>query len=348
MEIDLDNIDEWGDFNIFHLLKTFDGDRNLTVRSITIEIIETRHGLLTTLGVNQKSMLNYINKVCETYNDVPYHNCIHGGDVLQSFHCLLVRSPVLREATPPTMMFACLMAALVHDVGHVGRTNHFLVNTSHALALKYNDQSVLENMHIALALQLTTETACNIFEHFSKEDLEELRSVWITMILGTDMAHHVRGNFLLQQSVNKAKDAGKECIMITPKQHVTMLGYLLHACDLSNPTKPFPIYNEWTGRVMQEFFAQSSEEKEKGIEITLPEKETANIPAFQIGFIRFIRPYFEALHEIKDIDMAEQLSNLKKNLEHWTNERKKRGSATDSETKGKEDEEKGRKSPHEH
>ena len=81
------------------------------------------------------------------------------------------------------------------------------------------------------------------------------------------------------------------------------------------------------------------EEKKKGIEITLPEKETANIPAFQIGFIRFITPFFEALHAIKDIDMAEQLSNLKKNLEHWTNERKKCGSVM---------EDKGKKSPHEH
>jgi hypothetical protein len=68
-------------------------------------------------------------QVCDTYQDVPYHNCIHGGDVLQSLHCVLMKSNVLREATPPTMMFACLMAALVHDVGHVGRTNHFLVST---------------------------------------------------------------------------------------------------------------------------------------------------------------------------------------------------------------------------
>lgn len=189
---DLDHIDSWNDFNIFHLLETFNGDRNLTVRSIAVEIIEKRHQLLTTLGVNQRSFLNYVNIVCDTYNNIPYHNCIHGGDVLQSLHCILQSSNVLREATPPTMMFACLVAALVHDVGHVGRTNHFLVLTSHEYALKFNDQSVLENMHIAKALELTKEVGCDIFEHFSQDSVKEIRSVFITMILGTDNAHHVR------------------------------------------------------------------------------------------------------------------------------------------------------------
>ena len=352
LHTDLDNINEWGDFNIFHLLETFNGDRGLTVRSISVEIIEARHNLLTQLGINQPVFLNYINKVCETYNKVPYHNCIHGGDVLQGFHCLLMRSPVLRKATPHNMMFACLMAALVHDVGHVGRTNHFLVNTEHGLALQYNDQSVLENMHIAKALELTKATACNIFEHFGEEDRKEVRSVWITMILGTDMAHHVRGVYELTLAINKAKDIGEECVMITPKKHVTTLGYLLHACDLSNPTKPFPIYNEWTGRVMQEFFEQSSAEKEKGISVTLPERETANIPAFQIGFIRFIRPFFAALNEIQDIDMSEQLKHLGSNLDHWTKERKKRGSGTETKECAvdatKSSATVGRESPHAH
>jgi len=97
---------------------------------------------------------------------------------------MLVRSKVLRDATPATMMFASLMAALVHDVSHVGRTNHFLVNTQHELAVKYNDQSVLENMHIAVAMEIATDPMCNIFEHFGHEVKKEVRSVWITMILG--------------------------------------------------------------------------------------------------------------------------------------------------------------------
>jgi len=152
------------------------------------------------------------------------------------------------------------------------------------------------------------------------------------------MAHHVRGVYELTLAVSKAKAEGVECVMITPKKHVTTLGFLLHACDLSNPTKPLPIYEQWTKRVMEEFFAQSSEEKELSIDVTLPEKETANIAAFQIGFIRFIQPFFETLNQIKDIDMTEQLRNLSSNLNHWLKERKEgkegKEKATEEEKKG--------------
>ena len=35
-----------------------------------------------------------------------------------------------------------------------------------------------------------------------------------------------------------------------------LLNQLIHACDISNPTKPFDIYQLWVNRVFQEFFNQ--------------------------------------------------------------------------------------------
>ena len=37
----------------------------------------------------------------------------------------------------------------MHDIGHKGTNNSFLVQTGDCLAIIYNDISVLENMHSA-------------------------------------------------------------------------------------------------------------------------------------------------------------------------------------------------------
>ena len=57
-------------------------------------------------------------------------------------------------------MFAALVAAAVHDVDHPGMSNQFLIETSHDLALLYNDNSVLENHHLAMAFKTMQVCVC--------------------------------------------------------------------------------------------------------------------------------------------------------------------------------------------
>ena len=38
-----------------------------------------------------------------------------------------------------------------------------------------------------------------------------------------------------------------------------LLEVMLHAADISNPIKPFHIYEKWADRVMEEFFSQVRE-----------------------------------------------------------------------------------------
>ena len=63
-----------------------------------------------------------------------------------------------------------LLAATIHDVDHPGRTNAFLCNSKHELALLYNDTAVLENHHVAKSFKITLDPKnhANIFRFVTK------------------------------------------------------------------------------------------------------------------------------------------------------------------------------------
>ena len=62
-----------------------------------------------------------------------------------------------------------IFASAVHDVDHPGVTNQFLVNTSSDLAIMYNDESVLENHHLAVAFKLVQQENVDIFANLTKK-----------------------------------------------------------------------------------------------------------------------------------------------------------------------------------
>lgn len=58
---------------------------------------------------------------------------------------------------------------------------------------------------------------------------------------------------------------------------------MVHCADLSNPTKPLPLYRQWTERIMEEFFRQGDRERERGMEISpMCDKHTASVEKSQV------------------------------------------------------------------
>jgi hypothetical protein len=57
----------------------------------------------------------------------------------------------------------------MHDYGHKGVTNDYLVNSTDFLALRYNDRSPHENFHASGALCLLIHCpGCNFMKHLPK------------------------------------------------------------------------------------------------------------------------------------------------------------------------------------
>jgi len=74
-------------------------------------------------------------------------------------------------------LFASYVACAAHDVGHDGHNNIYHINTGSELALRYNDQSVLENHHASLGWRLLKQNnflnGMLFFNDLSKTHIKE-------------------------------------------------------------------------------------------------------------------------------------------------------------------------------
>ena len=81
------------------------------------------------------------------------------------------------------------------------------------------------------------------------------------------------------------------------KNKPNLLRALVHAADISNPTRPYDIAKLWSQRIVSEFFHQGDKERALGVEITmLCDRNKVNFASSQEGFINFvIFPYFNTI-----------------------------------------------------
>lgn len=52
------------------------------------------------------------------YFSTPYHNSTHGADVLHAICYLALENPYLKDKLTNNELFACIVAALGHDIDH--------------------------------------------------------------------------------------------------------------------------------------------------------------------------------------------------------------------------------------
>jgi cAMP-specific phosphodiesterase 4 len=83
-----------------------------------------------------------------------------------------------------------LIGGAIHDHEHPGFNNVYMVDTSDELAIRYNDQSVLENHHVASAFRLIRTEELDFMRSLEKEDQKLMRKKLIGLVLATDMSKH--------------------------------------------------------------------------------------------------------------------------------------------------------------
>lgn len=240
-----------------------------------------RYGIIHKFKVPPQTLETFLTRIEEGYCRFrnPYHNNMHGADIAQTVHHMLVSTGLMHWLTD-LEIFATLIAALIHDYEHTGTTNNFHVMSGSETAMLYNDRAVLENHHISAAFRILKEDECNILQNLSREEYRELRTLIIDQVLATDMSFHfqqlknMRNLLTLNEpAVDKSK----------------ALALVLHCCDISHPAKRWDIHHKWTMLLLEEFFRQGDLERDLGLPFSpLCDRNTTLVAESQIGFIEFI------------------------------------------------------------
>ncbi|XP_007549733.1 cAMP-specific 3',5'-cyclic phosphodiesterase 4B-like isoform X1 [Poecilia formosa] len=348
---ELEDLNKWS-FNIF---KVAEFSNNRPLSCIMYAIFQERE-LLKTFRIPVDTFVTYVMTLEDHYHgNVAYHNSLHAADVAQSTHVLL-STPALDAVFTDLEILAALFAAAIHDVDHPGVSNQFLINTSERttarasisasisasyfvplpftspspsssesdseLALMYNDESVLENHHLAVGFKLLHLENCDIFQNLTKRQRQSLRKLVIDMVLATDMSKHMTLLADLKTMVETKKVTSSGVLLLDHyTERIQVLKNMVHCADLSNPTKPLPLYRQWTERIMEEFFRQGDKERERGMEISaMCDKHTASVEKSQVGFIDYIvHPLWETWADLVHPDAQEILDTLEENRDWYLN-----------------------------
>ncbi|KAI9579458.1 hypothetical protein GQX74_005995 [Glossina fuscipes] len=263
--------------------------------------------VFTSMRMDQTVFKNWFLAVESRYHaQNAYHNSTHAADVLQAIGVFLSHFSKKEMSMDCLEESSALIAAVVHDIDHPGRSSAYLCNSNNPLAILYNDVTVLENHHAAYFFKLTLcDDSVNIFKNLEPDIYKSMRNIIIDMILATEMTRHF-------------EHLAKFIAAIEEDSALLMRRMLIKVADVSNPSRPYLFCVEWAQRIAEEYFQQTEEEKTQNMPIVMPmfDRCTCSIPKSQIGFIEYI--VMDMLLAWDNfIDMPELITYTRNNLEMW-------------------------------
>ena len=299
------------------------------------------HDEISSSKIDKTKLWHFICEVAARYHARPFHNFRHAVDVLLAASALLkmVRKNHSSLGDDPTLVGALLVGAIVHDVDHPGLMNGYLKATGHGLAAegyaptahdeKYGsgfredfvDASaigILERHHAAMAVTLLDRPELDFLS--SHPERSKFVSYMREFVLATDVSTTMAAVKALDALVAEGESGGGDAPAQQPDAPQVMR-LLIKAADISNPTRPLPVYEQWVDQVMAEFFRQGDAEKGRGLPFSMNcDRETVKVNGCQVGFITFlVGPLYKALARYAP-ELQVCVDQMEKNLKHYKGE----------------------------
>lgn len=246
--------------------------------------------------VSSGVLYNFIMVAQANYStDNAYHNFYHCIDVTHATF-LIIKAIQQPAKMSPLEKFSLLIAALSHDMEHPGLNNAYLVRTRHPLATRYNDMSVLENMHACRLFEISSSCCnANVFQDLEDSMKTEARRIIIHSIIHTDMSKHfpMVSRMELYSGIDPAAFESDD-------DRLFLAAIILHAADISNPARDTAVASKWAGNILTELFAQGDLEKSMGHDVSpMCDRTQTCLYQTQKNFIDFIvLPFYRAMAKI--------------------------------------------------
>jgi len=316
----LKGMDTWN-FDVFDVANLTSGKPLFFVGTALFK----KYNLIQTFRIDRQKLSSFLNVIENGYLKTnPYHNGIHASDVARTVHYFLHTS--MRPYTSDLEILALIIASIIHDFDHPGKTNQFHIAVRDPKAILYNDRSVLENHHCAQAFFLLNKDEHNILSELSAKDYAQVRKLVVELVLATDLGAHF--DFLAQfkSSISSGTlDASADkLVQATPAAGANRLmiyKMALKCGDLGHSCKTLALHEKWTHRITEEFYRQGDEERKRSLPISpFMDRQKANLPQSQVGFLDFlVVPLFSVWVKFLEIDEAQcpLWKQLMENKSHW-------------------------------
>ena len=314
-------ITSWRNFDVLEFATRCDAEEASVgpLEKLSMELFE-HFDLFKTLPLKRSSVKRFLADIDVSYRDNDYHNGVHAADVTQAAAYFIESS--LQDQIEPIHIFALLLSAVVHDVGHPGLNNAYLVARQTDVAERWNNVRVNENGHLYTANTLLKQY--DVLKDFADDDRVLVLKLLQKMVLCTDMEVHADLVKKVIEAVEREFD--KEAGLLKPVKEWgevwIPLAFALHCADISNPARPYDLALYWANAIVEEFFKQG--DLQRGFQMSVPGfmdrrlASPAGTQSSQLGFIKVIvKPSLELLDSYMPQAAAELLSHIETNIERY-------------------------------
>jgi hypothetical protein len=239
---------------------------------------------LVDLGENVTAQLReYVELISAMYQDNPFHNFEHASHVITSTVKLLSRiaAPDLQSednednaeknlhdhtygiTSDPLTQFACIFAALVHDIDHPGVPNDQLIKEKASLAAVYNDKSIAEQNSVDLAWDLLMDEAFIDLRrciYKTESEFKRFRTFVVNAVMATDIMDKdlkALRNGRWEKAFNGDQEENLQ--EAVNSKATIVIEHLLQASDVAHTMQHWHIYRKWNARLFEEMYKAYAE-----------------------------------------------------------------------------------------